>query len=146
MLEPRAETSAVDEARRRTEALTRIVVRPIGSPTALGLYGLAGGTLVLAGQQLGWVDPGEQKPLALVLIAFPFVTQLLASIWAFLARDGTAGTAMGILALTGLSIGLVEFASPPGSTSDALGLALLAAATAMVLTGITACLDRKSVV
>jgi hypothetical protein len=39
MLEPRAESAAVDEARRRAEALTRIALRPIASPTALGLFG-----------------------------------------------------------------------------------------------------------
>jgi succinate-acetate transporter protein len=145
MLESRAETSAADEARRRTESLTRIVVRPIGSPTALGLYGLASGTLVLAGQQLDWVGTSEQKSLGLLLIAFPFLTQLLASIWGFLARDAVAGTAMGVLALTWLSIGLVEFSSDPGSTSDALGLLLLASATAMALTGLTASLSKIAV-
>jgi len=145
MLASRAETSAADEARRRTESLTRIVVRPIGSPTALGLYGLATGTLVLAGQQLDWVGISEQKSLGLLLIAFPFLTQLLASIWGFLARDAVAGTAMGLLALTWLSIGLVEFSSDPGSTSDALGLLLLASATAMALTGLIASLSKIGV-
>jgi hypothetical protein len=52
MIEPRAESSAADEARRRTEALTRIVVRPIGSPTSLGLgTALAATALVVAGQR-----------------------------------------------------------------------------------------------
>lgn len=61
MLEPRAESSAVDEARRRMDGFTRIVVRPIGSPTALGLYGLAAATLVVAGQQLGWPAAKHRK-------------------------------------------------------------------------------------
>jgi succinate-acetate transporter protein len=138
MLEPAAESSAVEEARQRMDGVARIVVRPIASPVALGLYGLAAGTLVLAGQQLGWVDQAERKPTALMLIAFPFVAQLIASIWSTLARDGTAATAMGVLALTWLSTGLVQFSTPAGSTSDALGLLLLFSAAAMALTGSTA--------
>jgi uncharacterized protein len=138
MLEPRAESSAVEEARRRMDDVTRVVVRPIASPVALGLYGLAAGTLVLAGQQLGWVDAGERKPVALILVAFPFLAQLIASLWSTLARDGVAATAMGVLALTWLSTGLVQFSTPPGSTSDALGLLLLFSSIAMALTGVTA--------
>jgi len=142
MLEPRAESSAVEEARRRMDGVARVVVRPIASPVALGLYGLAAGTLVLAGQQLGWVDPGERKPVALILVAFPFLAQLVASLWSTLARDGVASTAMGVLALTWLSTGLVQFATPPGSTSDGLGLLLLFSSIAMALTGVTACQSK----
>jgi succinate-acetate transporter protein len=109
MLEPQAETAVVDEARRRVEALTRITVRPIGSPTGLGLFGLAAATLVLAGLQLGWAEQAEGKKVALILLAFPFLAQLLASIWSTLARDGVAATAMGVLALTG--------SRPPSSCS-----------------------------
>lgn len=142
MLEPRAETAAVDEARRRTEALTRIVVRPIGSPTGLGLFGLAAATLVVSGLQLGWVDQAETRQVAFILIAFPFLAQLLASIWSTLARDGVAATAMGVLALTWLAFGLVLLASEPGETSDALGLFLLFSATAMALTGGVAAMSK----
>ena len=126
MLEPRA------------EAVTRIVVRPIGSPIGLGLFGLAAGTLVVAGLQLGWVDATEGSKVGLILIAFPFVAQVLASIWSTLARDGIAATAMGVLALTWLSTGLVLATSEPGQTSDALGMLLLASAVAMGLTGLVA--------
>jgi len=142
MLEPRAETAAVDEARRRTEAVTRIVVKPIGSPVGLGLFGLAAGTLVLSGLQLGWVDAAEGLNVGLILLAFPFVAQLLASIWSTLARDGVATTAMGVLSLTWLSTGLALAASDPGQTSDALGMLLLASAVAMALTGLVAAMSK----
>jgi succinate-acetate transporter protein len=107
MPEPRAESAAVDEARRRVEALTRIVARPIGSPTALGPYDLAAATLVVAGQQLGWIDSSEQKQVGAILIGFPILAQLVASVWSRLARDGVAAAAMGVLAFTWLSVGLV---------------------------------------
>src|SRR3954452_23904533 len=48
------------------------------------------------------------------------------------------GDGDGVLALTWLSTGLVQFSSPPGSTSDALGLLLLFSSVAMALTGVTA--------
>jgi len=142
MLEPQAETAAVDEARRRVEALTRITVRPIGSPTGLGLFGLAAATLLVSGLQLGWIDQAEGRNVGLILIAFPFLAQLLASIWSTLARDGIASTAMGVLALTWLSTGLILITSAPGQTSDALGLLLLLAAAAIALTGLVASISK----
>jgi succinate-acetate transporter protein len=142
MLEPQAETAAVDEARRRVEALTRITVRPIGSPAALGLFGLAAATLVVSGLQLGWVEAAEGRNVALILLAFPFLAQLLASIWSTLARDGVASTAMGVLALTWLATGFVLLGAAPGETSDALALFLLFAAAAMTLTGLVAGISK----
>jgi uncharacterized protein len=57
-----------------------------------------------------------------------FPLQLLASILGFLARDVVAGTGMGLLAGTWLSVALVTLESAPGSTNDALGLFRLLAA------------------
>src|SRR5687767_108068 len=67
------------------------------------------------------------------LIAFVFPLQLVASVLGFLARDVVAGTGMGILCGTWLSIGLVTLTGEPGATSDALGLFLLLAAVAMLV-------------
>ena len=122
----------------------RIVIslRPVGAPTPIGLFGLAAATFVLSGLQLGWVDQAEGKSVALVLIGFAFVAQLLAAIFSFLARDGTVATAMSVLALTWLVVGLVLYTSPPGATSDALGLFLIFTAAAMTLTGLTAGLSK----
>jgi succinate-acetate transporter protein len=49
-----------------------------------------------------------------------------------------AGTAMGVLAGTWLSVGLVTLDAAPGSTSDALGLLLLVAAGAMSVPALAA--------
>jgi hypothetical protein len=100
--------------------------------TVLGFLALAGGTLVLSGLQLGWVEAAESANVAVVLIAFVFPLQLLASILGYLARDVVAGTGMGILSGTWLAVGLVLFRSQPGATSDALGLLLLASAAMCV--------------
>jgi uncharacterized protein len=54
-------------------------------------------------------------------------------VFGFLARDVVAGTGMGLLAGTWLSIGLITLTGQPGATSDALGLFLLLAAIAMLV-------------
>lgn len=113
------------------EQSTRIVLRPLGNPLPLGFLALAGGTFVVGGLQLGWIDAAEGNNVALALIAFVVPLQLIAAVLGYLARDVVAGTGMGLLAGTWLTVGLVLFRSPPGATSDALGLLLLVAGVAI---------------
>jgi uncharacterized protein len=115
------------------EGAARIVLRPIGNPLPLGFLALAGATLTVSGLQLEWLQPADGKDVALILIAFVFPLQLLVAVFGYLGRDVVAGTAMGLLAGTWLSVGLVKLTSDPGSTSDALGLFLLVAAIAMLI-------------
>lgn len=123
---------------------TRVTLRPIASPLAVGFLALAGASLVVAGLQLGWVEPTEGKKVALVVLAFTVPLQLLASILGFLARDAVAATGMGLLSGIWAGFALVTFTSKPGSTSDALGLFLLLAFVAM-LAPATAALSSKLV-
>ena len=116
----------------------RVILRPIGNPLPLGFLALAGATLLVSGLQLGWLEPSEGRQVALVLIAFVFPLQLVTSVFGFLGRDPVAGTGMGVLCGTWLSVGLVTLTSPPGSTSDALGLFLLVAAIAMLVPAVAA--------
>lgn len=116
----------------------RIVLRPLGNPLPLGFLALAGGTLLVSGLQLGWLQPSDGQDVALILIAFVFPLQLLTATFGYLARDVVAGTGMGVLAGTWLSIGLVTLTNPAGATSDALGLFLLLAAAAMVVPALAA--------
>jgi uncharacterized protein len=111
----------------------RIMLRPLGNPLPLGFLALAAGTLLVSGLQLEWLQPTDGTQIALILIAFVFPLQLVASVFGFLARDVVAGTGMGILCGTWLSIGLVTLTGEPGATSDALGLFLLLAAVAMLV-------------
>ena len=135
-----AERAVREERQRRLESVTRIALRPIASPLALGFLALAGGTFTLAGLQLGWVD--EQNQVGLILLAFTVPLQLVASIFGFLARDTVAATGMGLLSGIWPAIALVLLASPSGSTSDALGLFLLVAGVAMLLPAIGAALSK----
>ncbi len=129
-----------DTARTATtaESLTRIVLRPISSPLALGFLALGGATLVLSGQQLGWYGPGESTAVALALILFGFPLQLLASIFGFLSRDVATATGMGVLAMSWLTTGAVTLLTPPGSTSAALGVLLIFAGIALMIPALAA--------
>lgn len=105
---------------------------------ALGLSGLVAGSLVASGIELGWVTPSERHHVALTLLAFPFLLQLTASVFAFLARDTAVGTAMGVLSGTWLATALVWVTSPPRGHSGSLGLLLLAAAFLLGATAVAA--------
>ncbi|HET9161855.1 MAG TPA: hypothetical protein VFN89_00220 [Solirubrobacterales bacterium] len=102
-----------------------VFLRPVGNPTPLGFLGLAVGTMVLAAMQLGWIPIGESSDVALVMVGFVFPLQLVAMIFAFLARDGAAAEGVGLVAGGWFVIGLVMLTSIPGSTSDTLGIFLL---------------------
>jgi succinate-acetate transporter protein len=54
----------------------------------------------------------------------------------YLARDGTTGTAVGVLSGSWLAIALTQIASGGGSRSGALGLMLLAAGAELVMSGL----------
>jgi len=62
----------------------------------------------------------------------------VSSLFGYLARDSVAGTGMGILCGTWLTVGLVMRSSPPGATSKALGLFLFVAGVAMLVPGLGA--------
>jgi succinate-acetate transporter protein len=127
MMSTRGEQAARDELVSRT----RIVLRPLASSLALGFFGLAAATFVVAGLQLGWVAPTEGKQVALCVLAFTVPLQFTASIFGFLSRDGVAATGMGMLSGIWAAVGLVTLTGEPGSRSDALGLFLLIAGFAM---------------
>ncbi|MGH2886316.1 MAG: hypothetical protein ACRDPA_27070 [Solirubrobacteraceae bacterium] len=118
------------------EPSARIFLRPIGSPLTIGMAGLAVASLVQAGLDLRWVGVSQTTQVGLILLAVPFVLQLLACVFSYLARDGAAGAAIGVLACTWAAIGLVHIVSTPGSRSGAMGLLLLAAAGMLALSTI----------
>ena len=92
-----AEAAAIEELAGRT----RIVLRPIAGPLAIGFFGLAGATFTVAGLQLAWIPASEGKQVALSVLAFTVPLQFVASVFAFLARDGVVATGMGLSAASG---------------------------------------------
>jgi succinate-acetate transporter protein len=114
----------------------RIFLRPIGSPLTIGMSGLAIASLVQSGFDLGWVAKSEAAQVGVIMLAVPFVLQLIACVFSYLARDGAAGACTGVLSTTWLAIGLLHIASP-GQTSGALGLLLLSAGGVLALSTIS---------
>ena len=119
----------------------RIFLRPMGSPLTIGLSGLAVASLVQSGFDLGWVAKSQASQVGVILIAVPFVLQLIASVFSYLVRDGAVGACTGVLSTTWLAMGLLHIISP-GQTSDALGLLLLSAGGVLALSTIALVLGK----
>jgi uncharacterized protein len=75
-------------------ARPRVFLQPIAAPSILGLFGFAGGTLIVASNLAGWWGTPD-SPLTLAPFAgfFGGLAQFLAGMWAYRARDAVA-TAM----------------------------------------------------
>src|SRR5579875_1168928 len=111
--------------------VSRVFLRPIGSPLTVSMSGLGIASLVQSGFDLHWVAKSESVQVGLILLAVPFVLQALACVFSFLARDGATGSVLGVLATAWLAMGLVHLTTT--HKSAALGLMLLASAGMVTL-------------
>ena len=74
-------------------SMTRIVLRPIGSPLPLGFFTVAIDNVVVSALQWGLLPAADRRAVA--LIVFPaFVVQVIVGIFALGARDSIAATLM----------------------------------------------------
>jgi len=105
--------------------ITRIFVRPIGSGLPLGFFAFGIGMFLLGALGIEDVPPPDVKNAGLILVAFVFPLQFLGTIVAFLARDTTGATALGLFTTSWLTIGALLITSEPGSTSRALAYFLV---------------------
>lgn len=128
--------------RRRVEAVSRIVLRPLGSPLPLGFIALGGASVSLSGLQLSWLPSDQTHQVAFVLLAFAAPLQLLASVFGFLSRDSVGGTGMGLLGGAWLVTGLLMVVSPPGARSQTLGLLLFFVSAALMVPTCAAALGK----
>jgi hypothetical protein len=103
-----------------------VFLRPIGSPLTIGMSGLAIASLVESGFELRWIPASQQHEVGLILLSMPFLLQLIASVFSYLARDGATGATVGVLSVSWAALGLVLVSSATGSRSGALGLELIA--------------------
>lgn len=118
--------------------ISRIFLRPLGSPLPLGMIALAGASMMLTGNQLSWLPPTEAHAVAAALLVFAVPMQYLASVFGFLGRDGAAGTGMALLGSCWLVTGVLTLLSPPGSRSVVLGFFLFFAAAAVLVPAVVA--------
>jgi uncharacterized protein len=112
---------------------TRITLRPIGSGLPLGFFSFGIGMLLLACQAIGWIPVGEQRDVGLLLASFVFPLELIATVFAFLARDTLGATTLGLFTTSWLALGLAQLNSTAGSTSVTLGIYFFGFATAVLL-------------
>src|SRR3954468_21310929 len=119
-------------------AATRVALRPVASPLPLGFLALALATVPFAAVQLGWVLPTEGRVAGLAAVVATVPLQLLAAVLGFLARDVVAATGMGVLAGTWATVGLATVSSPPGATSQGLGVLLMTAGVSMLVPAMAA--------
>jgi uncharacterized protein len=101
-------------------SMTRIVLRPIGSPMPLGFFTVSIDSVLVSALQWGVLPPSANRAVA--LIVFPaFVVQVIVGVFAFLGRDGVAATLMLSFATTWLIDALVFYLYPVGA-AQALGI------------------------
>lgn len=96
------------------------MLRPVATSLPLGFLAFGAGTILLTALELKWVPPAQGATLIVMVLAFVVPLEALAGIFAFLARDSGAATA------------LTVFRGPPGGLSTSLGIFLLTL-TAMML-------------
>jgi succinate-acetate transporter protein len=117
---------------------TRVVLRPIANPFALGFLGLAGDTVTVAGMELGWISRADALHVGIIVLIFAPLLQVISCVFGFLGRDAVAATGMGVLAGTWACIGAIMLTSRPGATSHALGTFLFLAGAAVLVSANTA--------
>jgi uncharacterized protein len=120
----------------------RIFLRPIGSGLPLGFFSFGIGMLLLGTQALTWIPLTEQKDVGMLLMAFVFPLELIATIMAFLARDTLGATTLGLFTTSWLALGWALFDSPPGTKSVTLGIYLFGFATAALLLALMSTLGK----
>jgi hypothetical protein len=120
---------------------TRVVLQPIAAPSILGLFGFAGATFIVAANLTGVVgDASSPSVLFPFAAVFGGLTQLLAGMWAYRARDGVATAMHGTWGSFWIAYGILQVlhlthavAVPPvgeASSELALWFWVLAAITA----------------
>lgn len=120
----------------------RIVVRPYATSLPLGFLAFGIGMLILAGLGNGWLPASDQHTDGILLAAFVFPLQLVAVVFAFLARDTFGATGLGLFTTSWLALGIADIAGPPGVPSRAVGLYLLGFAFMIGLLAIGAFLGK----
>ena len=82
------------DPQRRTENITRIVLRPLASPLPLRFFGFGMGSVLQSGLQFDLVPQEQVHNLALLFGAFVFPLELLATLLAFPSKETIVGASM----------------------------------------------------
>jgi uncharacterized protein len=113
--------------------LTRIMLRPMASSLPLGFLAFGTGTILLTALELQWAPPDQGRSLMIMVLAFVVPLEALAGIFAFLARDSGAATALSLLSAAWAATALTVLGLAPGAVSISLGIFLLTLAAMMLV-------------
>lgn len=105
---------------------TRVVLRPVASPLPLGFFAFGVAIVLTTLLDLGAFPVRDSHEVAVLLLAFTGPLELLAAVFALLARDVGAGTSLGVFGATWVSYGTALLLTVPGSRSPVLGSFFLA--------------------
>lgn len=107
------------------EGPVQITLRPIASSLPLGFFAFCGGTVLLTALEAGWVPPADGRPLMVMVLAFVVPLEVLAGVFAFLARDSGAATGLTLLGAAWAATAITVASGPPGALSPPLAIFLL---------------------
>lgn len=103
------------------EDRTRVFLQPLAAPSILGLFGLAGATMMVGAWQAEWYgNAGTPLILWPFVLTFGGIAQFLAGMWAYRARDGLATAIHGMWGAFWIGWGLLFMLISMGSVPLAL--------------------------
>jgi succinate-acetate transporter protein len=111
----------------------RVVVRPIGSSMPLGFFAFGIGMFLYAALDAAWIKDTQGHTIGLLLVGFVAPLEVIATIFAFLARDTVAGATLGLFAGSWFVGGLTAMQAKPGVLDPALGYFFIAFTVVVVL-------------
>jgi succinate-acetate transporter protein len=120
----------------------RVVVRPYGSSIPLGFFAFGIGMFLYAAFDASWVKATQGHSIGLLLAGFVAPLELVATIFAFLARDTVAAATLGLFAGSWFVGGLATMQAEPGVRDPALGYFLIAFTVVVVLLACVALLGK----
>jgi succinate-acetate transporter protein len=89
--------------------------------------------LLLGCAAIGWIPVAEQKDVGMLLMSFVFPLELVATVFAFLARDTLGATTLGLFTTSWLALGWGDYSASPGAKTVTLGVYLFGFGTVALL-------------
>ncbi|MFL5954896.1 MAG: hypothetical protein ACJ76I_12405 [Gaiellaceae bacterium] len=120
----------------------RVVVRPIGSAVPLGFFAFGIGMFLYAALDAPWVKQTDGRSIGLLLAGFVAPLEVIATIFAFLARDTVAAATLGLFAGSWFVGGLTTMQAKPGVLDAGVGYFLIAFTIVVLLLGGAAILGK----
>jgi succinate-acetate transporter protein len=120
----------------------RVVVRPYGSAVPLGFFAFGIGMFLYAAIDAPWVKQTDAHSIGLLLAGFVAPLEVIATIFAFLARDTVAAATLGLFAGSWFVGGLTTMQAKPGVLDAGVGYFLIAFTIVVLLLGGAAILGK----